>query len=820
MIATMPQRDPRHSSVALCEAKTPASDIVAGDALSEDGEPPPLLHEALAAHQLLGATYELHSGTPLPKALLTTARLHAMSEAELWLHAPPSSQAGRPPPVAFVSACSEWHALTRLGTALEPCRHARAAKAQVESLLLALCHVPPEPSPPRLQRADAAARALLASIGSRGDVRVAECAVGGRGLVAGSAVAVGSCAVSLPARALISAATARAELPAGVVRLLSREGPWAEHLQVMLLLMRERWRGQASRLAPALALLAPPDDEAGPPSAWAEDELGCLAGTDAYWSAHAARGELLELRHSLMPQLGPLLGMARGGSEGRTVTAGEGVEAGKVGIATGAGAEAEVSGVGGAVPGAEAGAGAACTVPSQRACGDASDAYSEARWLWAKSVLDTRAMALPAALGPDLPRGTLVLAPVIDLANHAPAPKLILDVDKGTGIGDEARLCLRATAPVAPGEQLFISYGRFDAQELFLHYGILPPEPCPPPTGQAEAPHHTGGGLSLQPLPEPAVPPAHPPSPEVANSAAPPAALPAPPLLLRLALTPCTPLQEDDALLGRVLLLMAHLGMGMDVSLPAHLYAGLGCVGQASSPADGGGAPLLEGIHLTSKSNAAVVTVPCQTGKPPPAARSIPSALPAAVPALPARLLGAARLLAVTSDAELSLLPVARATGPAPLSPANEAAALRLLSRCCEEAIGAIEGAIEGGVSAAEAGVGDEGAGGGSSEGLAGGGDGDGPRVGMVPLRVSGGGKRQRVGAPGANTGVGPDPAAGLADAHEPGEHTAGGPAHSGRRRGALAFRAQVLRGYRGLHDVVRAHQLQAGYQTACPGSR
>lgn len=954
----------------MCQAQDPASacDVVAGDALSDDGEPPPLLQEALAAHQLLGASYKLHAGTPLPEALLSTARLHAMSEAELWLHDPPPWTV-RPPPVPFISACSEWHALTRLRNALSPCRHAQTAKAQVESLLLALGNVPPEPSPLRLHPTDAAARAFLASSGGRGNVRVAQCAVGGRGLVAGCAVPAGGCAVSLPAGALISAATARAELPAGVVRLLSREGPWADHLQVMLLLMRERWRGQASPLAPALALLPSPVEEAGPPSAWGEGELGCLAGTDAYWSAHAARGELIELRESLMPKLEPLLGipqgvlegntapplkipqegLAQGGSDERRATAGRGIETGaEVGTAARAGTATEASGTGetgkvarsgveGLLPGAGVGAGAAASAPAPPACGGASDAYSEdayseASWLWAKSVLDTRAMALPADLGPDLPQGTLVLAPVIDMANHAQAPKLSLDIEQGTDGRGEARLCLRATAPVAPGEQLFINYGRFDAQELFLHYGIPPPEVPPLTIGEADTPPHAGGAPEVFPLspigvadtplhaggpprvcgvgtgpavtgaapdvqprqgptlplsaPDPpaetpftVTPPALP--PPAALTAAlpppppPPAALSPPPLLLRFSLTPCAPLEEDETLLGRVLLLMAHLGLGMDVEVPVHTHAGVGFMGQLGEMAAGvcnvaemapGGIRTPDAYHATqggdltpsfyseaarepsiggirppdaSHATHGAGLPPCSYPEaarepsighpriPPLGTHSTPSALSAAaalpsLPALPHRLLGTARLLAVTSDAELGRLPVARAAGAAPLSPANEAAALRLLSRCCEEAIGAIEGGAMGVAEGGDTeGGGGEGAGEESSEGGEGemeGGDGQG--LGARAVSSRSGRKRQRLAAPGANTGGEADSATDQDDAARKAVYIGGGLAHLGRRRVALAFRAQVLRGYRQLYDAVRAHAQQVSYRTACPGSK
>ena len=61
----------------------------------------------------------------------------------------------------------------------------------------------------------------------------------------------------------------------------------------MLHLMHERSIGRASRWVRWLRLL-PHDLHAA--SAWAEADLDALAATPAYWRAHAARGEMLELR--------------------------------------------------------------------------------------------------------------------------------------------------------------------------------------------------------------------------------------------------------------------------------------------------------------------------------------------------------------------------------------------------------------------------------------------------------------------------------------------------------------------------------------------
>ena len=59
---------------------------------------------------------------------------------------------------------------------------------------------------------------------------------------------------------------------------------------------------------------------------------------------------------------------------------------------------------------------------------------------------------------------------------------------------------------------------------------------------------------------------------------------------------------------------------------------------------------------------------------------------------LPHRLLGAARLLSLTDESELTKLPVALADEPPALSALNEDAALRLVARACEAALEAMGG--------------------------------------------------------------------------------------------------------------------------------
>jgi len=395
--------------------------------LSWTESPSTLRRAALSSLGALGTAFVVSDAAPLPPDLLSTARLHAMSEAELWALPPLDVSSDVPP----ASAASEWRALTKLRRALCPGSAADLSPSlpaeEVAQLLRALCAVEVEPMPLRRHSSDANARTLLAALGGGGGERVAVvgCSAGGRGLVAASPIASDEVVVSLPAASLVSGATARAELPAAVVAALEEEGEWSDHLLVMHLLMRERERGAASPLAAWLGLLPRLDGAGVPPSAWSDDELEALGGTDAYWTAHAARGELAELRQTLMPRLAPALSAAAA-----------------------------------AAPGGEGGG-----------SGFVERAYSEERWTWAKALLDTRAISLPAPAGAGLPGGALVLAPFLDLCNHRCAPNLELAVE---GSGGGARLCLRAVAPVGEGEQLCISYGRFDAQAMLLHYGMDP----------------------------------------------------------------------------------------------------------------------------------------------------------------------------------------------------------------------------------------------------------------------------------------------------------------------------------------------------------
>ena len=54
--------------------------------------------------------------------------------------------------------------------------------------------------------------------------------------------------------------------------------------------------------------------------------------------------------------------------------------------------------------------------------------HTEQAWAWARAVIETRALALPTPLGGS-GAGALVIAPLIDMANHAQAAQLEVVAD-------------------------------------------------------------------------------------------------------------------------------------------------------------------------------------------------------------------------------------------------------------------------------------------------------------------------------------------------------------------------------------------------------
>ena len=320
---------------------------------------------------------------PLPSALLSACRLKCMTEPELWAHdPPPPGLTGQP--VLFVSSQNEWHALQRARGLARVCERPISLH-EVDRRTADLCAAASAPRPIRRHAQHSAMCALLGDVGGSGAVELAQSARG-RCLVSSRTLSPSDCALSIPAAALFSAASAascdviapclpvlRSEVrraPSSCEPLAAyissssaahAQGVWSEHLTIMLHLMHERSIGRASRWVRWLRLL-PRDLHAA--SAWAEADLDALAATPAYWRAHAARGEMLELRSSLVPQL---------------LSASPGLTAASL---------------------------------------------SETRWQWAKAVVDTRAISLPAPLGP-VPAGgqrRLGVSPPAPISTPRPRP--------------------------------------------------------------------------------------------------------------------------------------------------------------------------------------------------------------------------------------------------------------------------------------------------------------------------------------------------------------------------------------------------------------
>ena len=253
------------------------------------------LRYLLHRHGLCGE-FRATASDPLPANLLSALRLHAMTPAELYLRDAPPEHANPPPAVEFVGAQNERYALLsarRLLRDHKPSAHAVAV------LLERLCCVAPE-APLRRHARDGAMQAALGALGGRGAVALADCAAGGRGLVSGAPLRRGAVVLALPAGALLSAAAARAALGADVAAAVD-EGAWTEHVLVMLLLLRERARGRASRWARWLRLLPAAFDNL---ASWSDAELRPLHGCDCYWQAVAAREEVAALHRSVAARVG------------------------------------------------------------------------------------------------------------------------------------------------------------------------------------------------------------------------------------------------------------------------------------------------------------------------------------------------------------------------------------------------------------------------------------------------------------------------------------------------------------------------------------
>ncbi|KAL1507565.1 hypothetical protein AB1Y20_007185 [Prymnesium parvum] len=358
----------------------------------------------------------------------------------------------------YVGALNEWYALLECIELLRPLPPGPTSAA-LSAALAALCHVPADvPRAPHPHASSAAAAADELECELRG-VRVAACpASGGRGVASTRPLRAGERVVAVPAGALLCAAAARASPLAAVLPEL-REGAWDETLAVMLLLLHERRRGRASRWWRYLRLLPREFENT---SSWTHAQIESLGGGATYWRARGAREEVLAIRAALLPRLRRL---------------------------------------------------APQLFPAH--------AYGEAEWLWARAVVETRAIALPS--GPQA--GAVVVAPLLDMVNHSQAPQLKVVADGAGG------LCLEAQVDVAAHTELSICYGALDADDLLLHHGVVLAD-------------------------------------DAARRAAPPARTP-PPLRVAVALQPPARLEaaEGGALLSSVLLLTHHLRLPLDGAL-------------------------------------------------------------------------------------------------------------------------------------------------------------------------------------------------------------------------------------------------------------
>ena len=463
--------------------------------------------------------------------------------------------------------------------------HARRLLAQrglptaaADALLSSLCAAPAEEAGPA-DEDGTMARLAEAHPGSRiGATRLARCEWGGRGVVSTAALGAGAVAVSVPGAALLSVAAARRCAALAPLLPLVEEGAWTETVQVMLLLLHERERGRRSPWHAWLRSLPRDLQNVG---SWSEAQAGRLGGSAVYWRSHAARAELAEIRAGLLPRL------RRAGA----------------------------------------------SLPEH--------AHTAERWRWARGVIATRGLALPAPAGGSA-AGALVLAPLIDMANHAEAAPLELAVD-----AEADALQLRAICDVASGSQLCLSYGSLGADEMLEMHGIVSAEQITPPSAEPEPePESAGAGGGLARWPHTA----------------------AAPIRIPVSLAPCDALEEQPALLGTVMLLLSH----MDLPLDGHVCA--------PPP------PMLRGR-------------PHRPTEPPEEAGTVDPLLllerrllrerRASAPVVPARLLGAARLCCLRSHDEVSRLPVSRADH-APLSAENERAGVEMLCEALAEALEAL----------------------------------------------------------------------------------------------------------------------------------
>ena len=604
---------------------------------------------ALKAHEILhDETWQIDERSPMPDRLLQACRLHVMTAAEAFLHDLPLPDA-RNKDVAVMSASNEQRALLKARELLSglPSSEAAIDVALGENCRLSNGHnVEADDS----SSFDALRTDVLASVGAPdgGAARLACCAYGGRGLVSARSLAAGESVVSVPSSALLSVAAARRCATLGPLLHLIDEGEWTEHVIVILLLLHERRKGAASHWAKWFAALP---TEWNNLCSWSEGETALLAGTAAYWRAYATREELTQMRDEILPRL--------------------------------------------RLAAAELRQRAGCSIASDDDTGTfaSSDAfafpdehYSLEQWVWARSVIETRALALPIDLG-DMRAGDLVLAPAIDFANHSEAAEMQLHVDAARGL-----FSLRTVCAVPAGVQLCLSYGALDAEQLLEHHGIVDATPPPPAASLSPPPAATLSPAASQP------PVTSAPTRRVADRRV------GAPLVVPISLSPCECLEEDESLLSSVLLIMQHIGLSLECMLPelplseeeSRQPTWARAQGGADGGANGGAGGAAGGEAETAAEETTAPRVDVVNGSE--AATSPPAQALTGV--LPARLLGCARLCSLIHTDQLTELPVALADR-SPLSEANEQAAIAMLRAKFEEVLQAERTAL--GDSAVEA---------------------------------------------------------------------------------------------------------------------
>ncbi|KAG8459259.1 hypothetical protein KFE25_014104 [Diacronema lutheri] len=379
---------------------------------------------------------ELEGAHALPPAALHLARLACMVEDELYRASAPPTAGGEPTAVEFVSAANERRALLLLRDRLSgDAMSSHDASRDVQAKLAAFVRggpPPRSPAPSTLAPSSAGHDAQLTELASvlriSHAVRIVSVENAGRGLVAARALTTGDTVLSVPVDQLVSARAACTDEPWLRAALGAiNEGEWTAQLRLMIVVIRERRRAEASRWRAWLRSLPPVTADC---AQWSDEACARLPPS-AYWLRHALIAELDEFREGLLPQL--------------------------------------------------------CAAHPQLF---SDGPPSSPEWRWARGVVATRAIELHlATLGAgDAPMGAEAAAegevegeaaaepaivPLMDMLNHSPRAQLEHRVCRMAGAA--CTLELRSIAPVGADEPLSLDYGsRLGAAELLLQHGVPP----------------------------------------------------------------------------------------------------------------------------------------------------------------------------------------------------------------------------------------------------------------------------------------------------------------------------------------------------------